>query len=194
MLQANAGVKMDDMIEAVHSTLSKILNKMAYYIFTDPLLDVSISKRIAGVGEVPVRVTSDTREGDFWSYNFNVEPYSQVRMNPTTRMNKLMQLATGVIIPMLDYSASQGVVFDVAKFVKSIALDMNLTDGEVDSFYKTIYAEGSLGPYQPMKGEIGVGDQLGASPASKANNSVQYQNRTGGSQPSYPNKPNTNVQ
>ncbi len=194
MLQANAGVKIDDMIDAVHSVLRRILNKMSYYIFTDPLLDVSVSKRMIGIGDVPVRLTADTREGDFWSYNFDVEPYSMVRMNPTTRMNKLMQLATGVIIPMLQYSLSQGVVFDVAKFVKSIALDMNLTDGEIDGFYKTIYAESSLGPYQPLRGEIGVGDQLGASGGSRANNSIQYQNRTGGSEPSFPNKPNTNVQ
>jgi hypothetical protein len=184
MLMTNATASLDDMIQQVHNVTKSILHKMAFYIFTDPLLDVTISKRISGIGEIPVRVTADTREGDFWDYNFSVEPYSMLRMNPNVRMQKLMQLATGLIIPTLEYAQAQGVNFDVAAFVKNIGKDLELSDGEIDDFYKTALENMNLGPYQPLRGEVsGVGDRLGASMASNQENLNQQQNRAGG-QPS----------
>lgn len=190
MLMSNATANLDDMVFQVHNVIKSILHKMAYYVFTDPLMNISVSKRVAGLGDVPVQVTADTRQGDFWDYNFDVSPYSQIRMNPNIRMQKLMTLATGVIIPTLQYAAAQGVTFDVATFVKNVGRDLDLTDGEIDSFYKSIVSENqNFGPYQPMRGSVGgVGDRLGASASSKELNMTQQQNRAGG-ETSKPNTP-----
>ncbi len=181
MLMTNATASLDDMIQQVHNVMKSVLHKMAFYVFTDPLLNESISKRIPGIGEIPIRVTADAREGDFWDYNFDVEPYSMQRMNPDVRMRKLMNLATGIIIPMLQYAQAQGVTFDVAKFVKNIGRDLDLSDGEIDDFFKTFLTNTNPGPYAPLKAEIGgVGDRLGASMASKEQNLNQQQNRASG--------------
>jgi hypothetical protein len=190
MLQANATASIDDMQQSVHNTLKSILTKMAHYIFTDPLMDVTVSKRKEGIGEIPVRVTRDSMRGDFYDYNFDVEPYSMVRMNPNIRMQKLMQLATGLILPTLQYAQAQGVTFDTAAFVKNIGRDLDLSDGEIDSFYKSALTNLNPGPYLPMKNSVGgVGDMLGASPASQDLNLIQQQNRAAG-ESSPPNAPN----
>lgn len=192
MLLANASASIDYMIDKVHGLIRNMFNKMAWYVFTDPLMDITVSKRVAGLAEIPVRITADTREGDFWSYNFDVEPYSMQRMSPTSRRNSIMQLTTGIIVPLANMIQAQGGIIDVAKLVKSISRDTDLTDAEIDEFFKTVYTNTDLGPYSPTKGVVGgikgVGDQLGASPASRAVNLSQQQARAGG-QPSPPNKP-----
>jgi len=181
MLLANASAGIEDMSAAVHNVTKSIMHKMAYYVFTDPLMDVSISKRIGGVGEIPVRVTADTREGDFWDYNFEVVPYSMQRMNPNVRMRKLIEITTAVILPTMQMATQQGATLNIPKLVKSITRDQDLTDGEIDEIYQSVTTvNNDLGPYQPSKGTIkGVGDQLGASDASRNLNSVQQQTREG---------------
>ncbi len=192
MLMTNASANLDDMIQAAHNCTKSILHKMAYYIFTDPLMDITVSKRIQGLGEIPVKVTADTREGDFWDYNFEVVPYSLSRQNPQMRMQKLMQVVTGLILPTMAIAQQQGVMLDVPRLVKEVTRDMDLTDGEIDLIYQnTVTMNNDLGPYQPLKGEIsagGIGDRLGASPASRQENMNQQQNRAAG-QPSPANTP-----
>jgi len=182
MLMTNASANLDDMIQAAHNCTKSILHKMAYYIFTDPLMDITVSKRIQGLGEIPVSVTADTREGDFWDYNFEVVPYSLSRQNPQMRMQKLMQVVTGLILPTMEIARQQGVVVDVPRLVKEVTRDMDLTDGEIDLIYQNVVTMNTdLGPYQPLKGQVsGIGDRQGASPASRQENLNQQQNRSAG--------------
>ena len=186
MMLANASAGIDDMIGQVHNLLKGIFETFAFHIFTDPFLDITVSKRKAGLYNIPVRLTADTREGDFWSYNWDVEPYSMQRMNPQMRMRRIMEIVQGIIIPTLPLAMQQGVQLNVPQLVKSISRDMDLTDSEIDEFYNVIAkAQSSLGPYQPSKG---VSDASGASGASRELNSIQQGNKSGGK----PSPPNTN--
>jgi hypothetical protein len=188
MLQANSMAIVDDMVDAVHTLVRNILHKMSYYVFTDPLMDITVSKRVSGIGEIPVKVTADTREGDFWDYNFDVEPYSMQRMNPTLRTRRLMEITTGLILPTMQLAAMQGAMLDVPNLVKAVCRDMDLTDSEIDEIYKTVTSgTQSLGPYQQLPQKLpvgGVGDQAGASGAGRDLNAMQQINRTGGETPS----------
>lgn len=194
MLLANASAVVDDMSASVYELARSVLHKMSYYILTDPLMDITVSKRLPGIGEIPVKVTADTREGDFWDYNFDVEAYSMQRMNPTLRMRRLMEVVTGLILPTLQYAATQGATLDVPALVKSVCKDLDLTDSEIDEIYKTIISgTQGLGPYSQLPQKLpvgGVGDQLGASGASQDLNAMQSTNRTGNEKPSPPNSNN----
>jgi len=186
MMQANASASIDDMVGQVHTLLKGIFETFAFHIFTDPFLDITVSKRKAGLYNIPVHLTADTREGDFWSYNFDVEPYSMQRMNPQMRMRRIMEIVQGIIVPTLPLAMQQGVQLNIPALVKSISRDMDLTDSEIEEFYNVATkVQSSLGPYQPSKG---VSDSMGASGASKDLNSIQQQNRAGGK----PSPPNTN--
>ena len=186
MMLANASAVIDDMAGQVHKLLKGVFGTFAFHIFTDPFLDITVSKRKAGLYNIPVHLTADTREGDFWSYNFDVEPYSMQRMNPQMRMRKIMEIVTGIIIPTLPIAMQQGIQLNVAQLVKSISRDTDLTDSEIDEFYNVAAkAQSSFGPYQPQKG---ASDAMGASGASKELNSIQQSNRAAGK----PSPPNTN--
>lgn len=193
MMLANASANIDDMTGRVHGLLRRIFNTFAFHIFTDPFLDVTVSKRKVGMYDIPVHLTADTREGDFWSYNFDVEPYSMQRMNPQMRMRRIMELVSGIIIPTMPLAQQQGANLNIPKLVKVISRDMDLTDSEIDEFYEVGGKPPSdFGPYQPSKGQSGgqPNDSLGASGASRELNSIQQQNRSA-EKPSPPNTNNT---
>jgi hypothetical protein len=187
MLQSNSTATLDDWIQSVHDVCRRVFDKMAFYIFTDPLMDITVSKKVGGLEDIPIRLTADTREGDFWDYNFSVEAYSMTRMNPTLRMRRIMEIVTGVIIPTMGLAQQQGDMLQVSQLVKSIARDMDLTSSEIDEFYKsaTVPPVTDPGPYSPLKGQ--VGDQT--SGAARDLNAIQQGNRTGNETPSPPNAP-----
>ena len=184
MLQANATIGVEDMVWQVHNFTKKILSKMAWYIWTDPLIDITVSKRIPGVVDLDVQFTEEAREGDFLDYNIDVEPYSMSRMNPEIRSQKIMQLVQAIILPTLQIAAQQGAIPDIPALVKTISRDFDLTEAEVDAWFKTAAPPNAdLGPYQPMQGQVvksGQGDdRFGASGASKMSNMNQQQTRAG---------------
>jgi hypothetical protein len=97
-----------------------------------------------------------------------------------------MEIVTGVILPTADIAAMQGDMLQIRPLVKSLARDLDLTDAEIDEFYKNIVQPSSsnMGPYQLQQGIVTqkspmATDQQGASDANKMLNSVQQQNRAG---------------
>jgi hypothetical protein len=186
MLLANASAGVDDQIWKVHHFTSSILKKMAWFIWTDPTISLDVSKRVPGTEGLEVRFSPEAREGDFLDYNFDVEPYSMQRMNPMMRRQAIMELVTGLVLPTLEISAMQGAMVDVPALIKSIARDMDLTEADVDEWFRTATPQNmDMGPYQPqinsgMAAKPQSDDRMGASGASRSLNKTQQQNRAGG--------------
>lgn len=191
MLYANATTILDDMIQRAYEFTQDVLMDTAWYVWHDPFIEMNVTKRIAGLENIQVAYNDDAKEGDFWEYNVEIEPYSMARMSPTLRMRRVMELVSGLIIPTLGYAAQQGDVLNVRNLVKTVARDMDLTESEIDSFYQSqfVMPTSDFGPYMPTRGKPAMqpSDQLGASPASRELNSIQQQNRAG-MKPSPPNK------
>jgi len=185
MLYSNATTTIDDMINQVHNFSKSIFRKFGWYAWTDPLMQVSVTKRVAGI-DLDVYFSPESKEGDFIDYNIDIEPYSSQRTNPLQRMRRIMEIVTGVILPTADIAAMQGDMLQIRPLVKSLARDLDLTDAEIDEFYKNIVQPPSsnMGPYQLQQGIVTqkspmATDQQGASDANKMLNSVQQQNRAG---------------
>ena len=75
-------------------------------------------------------------------------------------------------------AAMQGATLKVPNLVKSIARDMDMTDGEIDNFYDTGQVNTNTGPYtqNPQKFPTHPNDMGGASEASQELNLMQQQN------------------
>ena len=186
MLYSNATVGIDDMVARGHSFIKSIMTKMTHYVLTDPLVDIRTAKEaLNGEVEVPTRlVYGDIEAEDAVKYNIDVEPYSMQRVNPTLRMQRIMQLVTGVILPFYQQAMQSGQTVDVAALVKLVGRDLDLTDSEVDSIFKNVMAlpNNDTGPYQmpaKMVGGDGSG-QLASGDGARANNLNQQQVNSGG--------------
>jgi len=177
MLMANASKSVDDMFQQVYDFATSIARKMTWYFWTDPLIDVPKVKRIEGYGDIPVVFDRAAREGEFWDYAMEVEPYSMQRLNPTLEVQRTMGLMTQWIMPTLQIAAQQGVSVNVPKATKRFAKLLGIR--EFDDFYETAVPNNSvaLNPYSPEQGKVkenGIVDgRTGSNPASTEANSRQ---------------------
>ncbi len=174
---ANASKSVDDMTESVYDFVKSISNKMTWHFWSDPLISVPEIKRIEGYGEIPVIFDRAARDGEFWDYEFNVEPYSMQRLSPSVEFNRVLSLLTQWILPSAQIGASQGAALDVPMVTKYLAKMAGIRG--MDNWYKTaVPSPGQeLNPYSPTQGKVKTKDvqdgRTGTNPNSAAANSRQ---------------------
>ncbi len=186
MLQANASKALEDMVQQVHQFTSSIIEKLAWFMWSDPLIDLPVIKRVAGY-EIETKFSQETKEGDFFDYGFDIEPYSMSRMNPEIRYQRLLQLVSQVILPTAQISAAQGSQLNVDELVREASRFLDVRN--LDRWWSpAIPQEETMNPYQPMQGTTkkpkgGQADGRfsgGDSSASNMSNLSQQQSRAGG--------------
>lgn len=185
MLQANASKALEDMVQQVHQFTKSIIEKLAWFMWSDPLISLPVIKRVAGY-EIETEFSQETKEGDFYDYAFDIEPYSMTRMNPEIRYQRLMQLVSQVVLPTAQISAAQGSQLNVDELVKEAARFLDVRN--MDRWWSpAIPQETQMNPYQPQQGtakpksgqadgRFSGGDQA----ASNMSNLSQQQSRAGG--------------
>jgi hypothetical protein len=186
MLQANASKQLQDMVLQVHNFTRSITRKLSWYLWSDPYIQIPVIKELGGF-KLKVTYTPDVREGDFFDYGFDIEPYSMSMMSPETRYQRLMQLVSGVVLPTAQIAAQQGSMLNVSELVQECARFLDVRN--IDRWWKSaIPAETAMNPYQPLQGtpsggkggqgdgRFSNGDEFG----NNMNNNIQHMNRTGG--------------
>jgi len=126
MLYANALARVNDMRNIVHEACSKVLERMAWYLWTDPIREHASIVRFPGGLEMPIKWTPDLREGDFLDYNFSISAYSTGRDSPEMQYKRLMDVIQTVILPLSPVAEAQGVRLDVSKLIEVIARQLDL--------------------------------------------------------------------
>jgi hypothetical protein len=134
MLQANTSVRLGDMQSLVYHFTAEVCRDLAYYLHTDPLIELPLIRRQGGV-EQDVVYTPEMRQGDFFNYTFSVQPYSMARPDPNMQVRRKMEFATNVIPAAAQAAAMLGPGFDVGGFLSRIALDVGIEDA--DEFINT---------------------------------------------------------
>lgn len=133
MMMANASRTVDDMIDSVHHFVESLLRKHAWFMWTDPLIDIPVIKRIPGYGELSERFVQTDKEGDFYDYTFNVKPYSMQRLSPDMDFQRTLQLLSQWVLPTAQIAAQQGAVLNVPEATKALAQKFNIDD--IDHWY-----------------------------------------------------------
>ena len=195
MMQANASRIIEDMVNEVYRVTTSILKKMAWHLWTDPLIQIPVVKRIPGVTDLSVIFSDEAKEGDFYDFNFQLVPYSMQRMSPTQRHQTLMSFLNGWVIPVMPMAAQQGVQVNLDAITKELG---RLLDINVDDFWESGVPSNAvgLGPYQPMQGTVMPkqssqgDDRFGADLASRESNLMQYESSERAGNPSPPNNSN----
>lgn len=198
MLMTNASRIVDDMEQAVYDMAQSIIKKLCWYVWTDPLIQIPVTKRMPGAGGIDVLFDNYAQEGDFYDFNFKIQPYSMQRFSPTLQHQKLMEFLSGWVLPVTQFAAQQGNRLNIDATTRKIAEYMQL-DIE-DIWESAIPPDGGavgLGPYQPTTGTMAQkqskmtsqsDDRFGSSAASRQGNLMQYQSSPRAGSPSPPQK------
>jgi hypothetical protein len=183
MMQANASRILDDMMNSVYTFVQKVVKKQAWFMWTDPLIQIPVIKRVPHAADIEVMFDQVAKEGDFYDFNFEIKPYSMQRMNPFQRQQLLQQFLTNWVLPILPMASQQGVNFDFDAATREMALLLGIN---MDDWWQSGNADNTgLGPYRPTEGQAipksgQENDSGGASLASRMTNLNQQQVRAGG--------------
>lgn len=128
MLQANTSVKLGDMQGNIYHFTAAVIRNLAFYLHTDPLIDLPLTKRTSDGGEAQVFYTPEMREGTFFDYTFKVEPYSMARPDPNMAVRRKLEFATSVIPAATQAAMMLGPGFNVGAFLKSMAREVQLEE------------------------------------------------------------------
>ncbi len=101
ILQQNGMVTVEDMKDMVYEGTAEIYRRLGWYLHTDPLIDVPLIRRRKDANgqtvEEPVELTPENRSGEFMDFNFKIQLKSMSRLDPQTRIQRMMQLFSNVI-------------------------------------------------------------------------------------------------
>lgn len=156
IMQANAGVRLEDLRDTVYDAATKVSRKLAWYLHTDPLLDIPLTRRevkepkpgaltdgnivFSGPDEEiqEVRLTPELRCGDFLDYNFQIKFRSMNRLSEQVKSRRLQEFAAQVIPGMANATmmcAQMGVPFNFQRAVTLVGEKMGLEGSEISAIF-----------------------------------------------------------
>jgi len=162
ILQANANISIEDARDILYDKTAEISKKQGWYLHTDPLIDLPITKRKTGGEQIQLRLTPEQRQGDFLNFTFKIVSKSMSRLDPTIRSRRIMEFATN-LVPALMNSAiiamRMGVQFNVQKAITDLAKEMDISEYVQDwfndpEFQQKIALMMALGPQNVGKASV----------------------------------------
>jgi len=131
LLNENASGGIAYMSARLNKFVNKIVSRFIYYRWTDPVAQMDLEKPIGKTGLVlPVQWNSETQEGDFLDFNFDVEIVSAVDKSPEARYQKLVGTMNEIILPLGPAIEAAGGVIDAQAIIKRASELRNLPELE----------------------------------------------------------------
>lgn len=127
MVQQNTTVRLGDMQNMIYEFTETIAKHLFFYLHTDPLIELPLAKRVAGVDE-QVFYTPEMREGDWLDYNIKIRPYSMARQEPNIRIRRIMELTSSVIPALASAFQMLGPAFNLENTLNILAREMDIEE------------------------------------------------------------------
>ncbi len=158
LLVENSSKRIADMQDRTIDFTRDTINDIAWYLFTDPLIDLPLSRRVEGTDiSVPVRFTPEERKGDFLHYNINIQPYSMQEQTPAMKLQTISQVFQTFIVPFAPMLQEQGMSINFEGLLRTISKYSNMHElDEILTFARP--------PQGPIGGPIGTPPQKFTSP------------------------------
>lgn len=137
ILQGNASISIEDARDILYDQTAEISRRLAWYLHTDPLIDLPLTKRKAGGEEIQLSLTPEQRQGDFLEFTFKIVARSMSRLDPTVRSKRIMEFATNVI-PSAATTAQvmlqMGQPFNLQRYLTQMANELGIGEWVGDLF------------------------------------------------------------
>lgn len=162
ILQANANVSIEDARGILYDGTAEISRKIAWFLHTDPLINIPLVKRTTGGQQIQLWLTPEQRMGDFLKFTFRIVARSMSRLDPTIKSRRILEFATN-LVPALMNSAmiamQMGVPFNVQKAITDLAKELDITEYVQDWFEDPEFEQkmatiAALGPQNPGKASM----------------------------------------
>lgn len=162
ILQSNASIVTEDYRNIIYNQTAEISRNHAWYLHTDPLIDLLLAKRQPGKEDAQVELTPEQRQGDFINFTFKIVPKSMSHLDPMTRAKRIMEFSTNVI-PAAVAAGMQmiqlGQPFNIQKYLTRMGEELEIGEWVQDLFYDPEFEQKiaimmALGPQNAGKGQV----------------------------------------
>ena len=137
ILQSNANVSIEDARGILYDQTAEVNRKEAWFLHTDPLIDILLTKRRTGGKQIQLRLTPEQRVGDFLKFTFRIVARSMSRLDPTIKSKRVVEFGVN-LIPAIMNSAQialqMGMRFDPKKVLTDLAKEQGILE-EVEDWF-----------------------------------------------------------
>lgn len=161
-MQSNAAINLQDMRDITYDVAADISKKEAWYLHTDPLINLPLTKRVTGGQDIQIYLTPEQRQGDWAELTFSIKKRSMIIVEPNLRAKRIIEFNTNVVpaIMAAAYQAMQmGIPYNVPRALMQIAEEMGIENSmseifEDPTFQKRMQLFMEMGPKDAGKGQI----------------------------------------
>lgn len=168
LIHQSASSRIAKMQESTMDFVQSVIHDMAWYLWTDPYINLPLVKRIDADVSIPVVYTQEDKEGEFMDYNISLDPYSMQNQTPESKVQTLLNIMGNVVYPNMQMFAQQGITVDMQKLLKIVGDYTNMS--ELESIL--IFSSQGDGNNQAGAGPIGTPPRKIASSISQPSSST----------------------
>lgn len=137
ILQSNAQIGIEDARSILYDRTSKVSERIAWYLHTDPMIKLPLTKRKTGGEQIQLWLTPEQRCGDFLRFTFRLVQRSMSRLDPALKSKRVIEFATK-LVPALMAAAFQaiqmGVPFNIQRAITDAANELDILETVQDWF------------------------------------------------------------
>lgn len=129
ILQSNANIGIEDARILMYDATAKVKKKEAWYLHTDPFINVPLTKRTSGNEEIQLVLTPEQRQGDFLEFVFTIVQRSMSRLDPTIKSKRMIEFCVNVIPAAVTAAMAMmqmGQPFNLQRHLTNIAEELGL--------------------------------------------------------------------
>jgi hypothetical protein len=175
LLAAGASTKIKAMQHTMLEFATGVVRDLAWYLWTDPLIDLPLTKRVAGTDiTVPTRFSPEEMEGDFLEYNFSIQPYSMQQKSPELILQTMEHVLNSFVGPFLPMMEQQGLAINVEKLLRRVGELTNIDMDDLVTF--------AGGPKDPEVASVGQARQSPVTTRNYTRTNIPGKSRDGSAQ------------
>ena len=137
ILQANATITIEDCRGMIYDFAADTAEKRAWYIHTDPFMDIMLARRKPGGEHEQLHLTPEQRDGDFLDYTFTLKARSMSRLDPAVRTKRIVEFGTNILQSVMNsamIAMNMGLPFNIQTALTDIAEEQGILDDIQDWF------------------------------------------------------------
>ncbi|HDY86800.1 MAG TPA: hypothetical protein ENH82_01650, partial [bacterium] len=120
ILQGNANISMEDARDILYDKTAEVSQKVGWYLHTDPLINLPVTKRKTGGEQIQLWLTPEQRQGDFLKFIFRIRAKSMSRMDPTIKSKRIVEFGTNLVPALMNaamVAMQMGVRFNIQRAI-----------------------------------------------------------------------------
>ena len=122
LIAISSNKRVADLQERTVDFVGEVMRDLAWYLWNDPLNEMEVTKQVPGTDiQLQEMFGQPFHKGEWFDYQFTIQPYSMADKGPTDRMETIFQFLERVYMPLAEQAMAQGMVLSLEQVARLFA-------------------------------------------------------------------------